>query len=269
MRKKLGARLILTLLIPIYFLGGCNSLRENTNSEKGKLAIVANGEDLIREGFVSKEGWRIDFNKVYVTLDKITAYQTDPPFNAQTDEQMKVSEKVVVLDNAKTVDLAAGDRILIRSVEAPPGRYNGLTWQIAVAETGPAAGNTMLLEGTAQKEDRNINFSIGVNKPVQYACGEFVGDDRKGILNAGGKADLETTFHFDHLFGDAVSAPDDAMNIDALGFDPLANLAENSAIDLDMTTLEKRLSPEEYQRLKQALTSLGHVGEGHCAKKGE
>ena len=54
-----------------------------------------------------------------------------------------------------------------------------------------------------------------------------------------------------------------------LGFDPLANLAENGAIDLDMTTLEKKLSPEEYQRLKQALTSLGHVGEGHCAKKGE
>ena len=55
----------MTLLIPIYFLGGCLSLRENTDSEKGKLAIVANGEDLIREGFVSKDGWRIDFNKVY------------------------------------------------------------------------------------------------------------------------------------------------------------------------------------------------------------
>jgi len=261
MRKKFFAG---SILIWIYFLTGCSSSIENTDSKIGKLAVLANGEDLIAEGFVSKDGWQLDFNNVYLSLDKITAYQTDPPFNAETEAKMKVSEQVVLLNNPKTVNLTTADRVLIAEVEAPPGKYNALTWQIA-----PIAGKTILLEGTAQKEDRNINFSIALNETVQYICGEFVGDDRKGFLKAEDKADLETTFHFDHLFGHAEVAPDDPMNVNALGFDPLANLAANDTIDLDMATLEKQLSPEAYRRLKEGLISLGHVGEGHCAEKGE
>lgn len=265
MRKKVLLRSILALSISIYCLGGCHK-RITDTSEKGKLSLIANGEDFIKEGFVAKDGWRVDFTKVNVTVDKITAYQTDPPFNAEKDEKMAISAKIVLLDTPTTVNLAADNRILVAQVEASPGFYNALSWQIATA--GPAENNTILLAGKAEKNERKINFAIALKKPVQYTCGEFVGQDRKGFLTPQGKADLEITFHFDHLFGDGEKSSDDKINLTALGFAPFANLAENGAIKADMTTLKNKLSAREYQKLERSLTSLGHVGEGHCAKQG-
>jgi hypothetical protein len=91
-----------------------------------------------------------------------------------------------------------------------------------------------------------------------------VGDDRKGFLDADGTADLEATFHFDHLFGDGEAPPEDEINTGALGFDPLAAIAEGNTLDLDQAGLEAQLSPADYDRLMGILPSLGHVGEGHC-----
>jgi len=34
----------------------------------GKLQFYANGEDFVRQGFVSKDGWSISFDHVYITL---------------------------------------------------------------------------------------------------------------------------------------------------------------------------------------------------------
>jgi hypothetical protein len=49
-----------------------------------------------------------------------------------------------------------------------------------------------------------------------------------------------------------------------LGFDPLAELAQDGTLNVSTSELESQLSPEEYQTLQEALNSLGHVGEGHC-----
>jgi len=47
----------------------------------GRLQVYANGEDFVRQGFVSKDGWSINFDHVYITLADITAYQTEPPYD--------------------------------------------------------------------------------------------------------------------------------------------------------------------------------------------
>jgi hypothetical protein len=91
-----------------------------------------------------------------------------------------------------------------------------------------------------------------------------VGDERKGILAAGEEADLEATFHFDHLFGDGEAPPDDDINTGALGFDPLAALASDGVLEADSDRLEADLDPADYAKLLEILPSLGHVGEGHC-----
>ena len=240
-------------------------------SQLGTLEIRANGEDFVRRGFISKDGWRIRFDHVYVNLADITAYQADPPFDpgAGGDIQAVVA---VHLDQSQTVDLAAGDEdaspILVGELAAAPGRYNALAWKMLPADEGPNAGSVLTMVGVGEKTGQTINFTIRVDQPYTYICGDFVGDQRKGILKAGGNADLEVTFHFDHLFGNGDVPVDDAVNTRALGFDPLAALADEGWLEADLGMLEEGLSVINYTLLESALSGLAHVGEGHC-KEGE
>jgi hypothetical protein len=77
-----------------------------------------------------------------------------------------------------------------------------------------------------------------------HACGEYLGDMRKGFVTVGGVADLEITLHLDHLFGRADKPADDEMNPDAPGFDAFASGGRHQF------SLEG--------------VHVGHVGEGHC-----
>ena len=236
------------------------------SGEKGTLALVANGEDFVRQGFVSKDGWQINFDHAYVTLADVTAYQTEPPFDPEGSEAIKATNEVVFVEEPQTIDLAEGSEdaepIEVVSEEAPTGDYNALAWKVVEATEGEAAGNTIVLDGTAEKDGQTIDFIINMNQPLAYTCGEFVGDERKGIVEGTDPAELETTFHFDHIFGDADA--DEAFNQDALGFDPLATLAQSGTLEVDQATLEEQLAPEEYEKLQTAIAGLGHVGEGHC-----
>jgi len=158
----------------------------------------------------------------------------------------------VSLDNVYTVDLAEGDEnappILVGEVsDAPVGHFNAISWKMVKASSGPAAGCSLVMIGAAEKDGHIVDFTISVEDGCVYSCGEYVGDERKGIVVDGGTADLEMTFHFDHIFGDADRPLDDELNLSAVGFEPLANTAEGGKADLDMTELH-----------------LGHVGEGHC-----
>lgn len=231
------------------------------------MEIRANGEDFVRQGFTSKDGWKLTFDHVFVTLADVTAYQTEPPYDAQQDTELKATQQVS-LGQTKTVDLAAGDAkaepILVGEVKAPVGRYNALAWKMPKASTGEAEGSVLLLVGKASKSGQTIPFRIKVDEQISYQCGEFVGDERKGALKAGDRADLEATFHFDHLFGDANTPASDDLNKGALGFQPLAAIAKAGKVDADMATLKQSLSATDFETFKSLLPSLGHVGEGHC-----
>lgn len=231
----------------------------------GTLQVRANGEDFVRQGFVTKDGWQIAFDHVYVTLANVAALQTDPPFDA-TDTADPVVIERVALPGTHTVDLAAGDAdaapLLVGEVAAPAGRYNALTWQMVPAPEGDAAGAGVLLVGTATQDETTLPFRIALDMTSEQVCGDFVGDERKGILAADGVADVEATFHFDHIFGDGDAPADDPINTDAIGFAPFAALATNGAVDVDMATLREQLPPADLALLEEA--HLPHVGEGHC-----
>ena len=115
------------------------------------------------------------------------------------------------------------------------------------ATSGPSAGYSLVMIGTAEKDGHVENFSIKLDTVCMYSCGEYVGDERKGILSEGSSTDLEMTFHFDHLFGDAKTPADDELNLGAPGFEALLAMPEGGGSDMDMAELH-----------------LGHVGEGHC-----
>lgn len=236
-------------------------------AEAGTLVIRANGEDFVREGFTSRDGWDISFDHVYVSLANITASQTDPPFNPEAGEALSADAQVVVAE-PQVVDLAEGDEaadpVLVAELDAPAGRFNALSWTMPPATDGPSAGYSLWLQGTAAKDGQTLPFTLQLTEELAFTCGDFVGDERKGILEANDTADLEATFHFDHLFGDGEAPADDDINTGALGFDPLAALAENGEVNLDSTALGARLSSEDYATFLNILPSLGHVGEGHC-----
>ncbi len=257
-------------LLPLFSCSNtpvANESNQQVTSGEGTLQLRANGEDFVRKGFVSKDGWQISFAHVYVNLAEVKAYQTDPPYDAHQGGEIQAKETVTLV-SMKTVDLAEGDEnaepILVAEVPAKAGQYNALSWQMTPGTSEPNQDYPLVLIGQASKDGKTINFHLKINQELAFKCGEFVGEERKGILAPGGTASLEATFHFDHLFGDGKSPPDDEINTGALGFSPLANIAENNQIDADLTSLQAKLAPADYEKLKGILPSLGHVGEGHC-----
>lgn len=243
------------------------------NQNQSTLKLVANGEDFVRQGFVSKDGWKISFDRVDVNLSDVTAYQINPPFEPTETtniDSLQSQEKISLVDTETIVDLAQGsaeaEPIIVTNIEVPPGFYNALAWKIdTAAENTPLAGKTMVLQGQASKDNQVINFDISFNRPIQYLCGEYIGDERKGIVTAEKGSEIEMTLHFDHLFGDSQTSADEALNVDALGFQPLADLAAGDRLIIDDATLAQKLSSSNQEKLTNALVGLGHVGEGHCA----
>ena len=256
---------IMALLIGTVTLIGCGG---GGGEAVGTLQFYANGEDFVREGFVSKDGWSINFDHVYVHLADVAAYQTDPPYDPH-DSAIISGDVEVSLPSTYTVDLAEGeedaDPTLVGEVQnVSVGHYNAVSWQMEKAPSDPAAGHSLVIVGTAEKGGESIEFTISVEEEYGYCCGEYVGDERKGIVQDGGTADVEMTFHFDHIFGDFDVPPDDHVNAGAIGFEPFAELADNGQVSEDLASLEAKLSADDYQTLVDTLPTLGHVGEGHC-----
>jgi hypothetical protein len=254
--------MVLAILV-VGLLAGCGT------QETGTLQFRANGEDFVRQGFVSKDGWAIAFDHVFVNLTDIAGYQTDPPYDPHAGGEVE-AQVTAGLEDTHTVDLAEGGAdappILVgQATGVPAGHYNANAWKMFKGTEGPASGYSLVLVGKAEKDGQTVDFVIEVENEYIYTCGEYVGDERKGILEKDGTADLEMTFHFDHIFGDAETPMDDDLNISAPGFDPFAGIVGGSgALQINMSGLQESLSPADYQMLVDILPTLGHVGEGHC-----
>ncbi|MFC1944464.1 DUF4382 domain-containing protein [Chloroflexota bacterium] len=262
-RHTLALPLIVCFIASMMF-AGCSGDGE----EVGTLQFRANGEDFVRQGFVSKDGWSIEFDHVYLCLVDVSAYRIDPPYDPHTDSDIDADVEIE-LTGVHTIDLAEGgenaEPILVGQVEdAETGHYNAVSWKMVKGESGPLEGYCLVIMGTAEKDGRTIDFTISVEEEYEYSGGEYVGDERKGIVQDGGMSDVEMTFHFDHIFGDGDIPVDDHLNIGAVGFAPFADIAEGSTVDEDMAGLRGKLSTEDYRILTDTLVTLGHVGEGHC-----
>ncbi|MCF8011508.1 MAG: DUF4382 domain-containing protein [Clostridiales bacterium] len=276
-------KLYLSVLALTFFLAvvsGCSS-GENSQQDKeqtskqveqkeqtGTLHFKANGEDFVRQGFTSKDGWDIAFEHVYVNLAAVTGYQSEPAYKAEDGGKIQPKNKVA-LSEAHVVDLAKGsenaDPILVGQVEdVPVGHYNAISWKMVHAETGPSKGYSLAVTGEAVKDGKTVNFTIKDGTEYKYTGGEYIGDERKGFVKEGEKAELEMTFHFDHVFGDAGAPADGGLNAAAPGFDPFAEAAENGTLNASISELEDKMCSEDYKMLKNVLPTLGHVGEGHC-----
>ncbi len=248
------SRFLVPVLVVLSAIGMMLASCGGEGAATGTLGLYANGEDFVRQGFVSKDGWNIIFDHVYVTLGEITAYQTDPPYDPHSGGGIDGDVRVG-LAGLHTVDLAGGGEdappILVGEVQdAEAGHYNAISWEMTRASSGPASGYSLMMIGTGERNGEVTNFTITVEEEYRYSCGEYVGDERKGFVSEGETADLEMTFHFDHIFGDMETPQDDELNLSALGFQPFAAAAENGRAEANLADLGD--------------LHLGHVGEGHC-----
>lgn len=274
MKKRYSGIFKVLLVVSLVFLAGCGAENAVTSDdqvmddavETGTLAITANGEEFSREGFLSKDGWELTFDQIYATMGNIVAYQSDPPYD--TGQGRDISYKTMVeLAGVYTVNLAdpQSDPVQLDQLQdVPTGHYNALSWDMLRAAEGPSAGYCLLLIGQAEKEGVVIDFSLGIEQEVAYMGGDYIGDERKGILLPGGTADLEMTFHFDHLFGVGEEDAADSLNLEAFGFEPLAVLSVDGVLETDLTALQTALNDDDYALLISIMTHLAHVGEGHC-----
>ena len=212
------------------------------------LTLFASGQDLATEGFhapqLTRDGWSLEFDRITVTFADVTAWRTDPPFQADGPE---ISGAALSFGGPFTVDLVdadARDRVEVVAAAADAGHYNALSFVLAPATEGEFAGFSLVFEGTARRDGQEVAFTLATRDAVAHACGEYVGDERKGFVTAGEGGDLEITLHLDHVFGRADKNADDPMNLEALGFDAFA---AGGLQEFSMDGLH-----------------VGHVGEGHC-----
>ena len=113
------------------------------------------------------------------------------------------------------------------------------------------------------KDVDTIDFIIKIENEYVYLAGDYVGDELKGVVVEDSAADLEMTFHFDHIFGDADTPLDDTLNVGAPGFGPFADISTAGVLDVNMAQLQTNMEAGAYQKLLDMLPTLGHVGEGH------
>lgn len=210
----------------------------------GSLTLFATGEDLATEGFtapeLTKDGWALEFRSITATFDQITAWQTDPPFMADSAEIAGTALPVAGPFTIDLVDADENDRVALTRVDATPGHYNALSWALVPG----ADGFSLVLDGIARKNGQEVAFTLRSADSMLHACGEYLGDARKGFVTDAAGSDLEITLHLDHLFGRADKPADDDMNLGAAGFD---GFATGGVHDISLAGMH-----------------LGHVGEGHC-----
>jgi len=276
--RSLGIALMVLALAGLFAFAGCApeepaepdvDIDVNDELAEGTLVFIADGEEHAREGTRSKDEWDITFANAYVTLGDMIAYQTDPPYDTDDGWDLDYEHKVE-LPGVHTIDLAdpGSDPAIVGEVDgAVTGHYNATSWSMLRADSGPAEGYAMVFIGSAEKDGEVVDFTLRFDREIAYQGGEYVGDVRKGILEADGEAEIEMTFHFDHFFGRDDKDPDDPMNVAALGFDPLAAVAVNGSLDVSVGDLEDLLSAEDFAKLEDILLHFGHVGEGHCLAK--
>ncbi len=212
------------------------------------LTVFASGEDLATRGFteprLTRDGWQLTFTRILATFDEVTAWRADPPFAADGPDIAGTPLRFGGPFTVDLVDADDADRVPLATVPAGEGFYNALSWALVPAPGGDFPGFSLVFEGTASRAGQEVAFTLATRDAIAHACGEYIGDARKGFVAPGAPGALEITLHLDHLFGRADRPADGAMNTQAPGFDAFAagGMQEFSLGDLH----------------------LGHVGEGHC-----
>ena len=219
-------------------------------NNRGTIRFTANGEDFIANGFVSKDGWNINFDRVLVNLSGITAYNPE-------DTKLKAELPGPYLVNLKDSPIVE----VANLKDLPKGNYQSLKFNLTPLKEGEFKGYSIIMEGEAEKNGERLDFLIKLNEELTFDGREgYVGDRIKGLLKED-ETEVEMTFHFDHIFGDIEADANDHINTGSPGFDFFMPLSGEGRLTAEQDELR---GFENYSLLIGSIETLGHLGEGHC-----
>lgn len=249
MRLNIKKSLILLLVVLV------SAITIGCSKKTGNILFTANGEEFVVDGLISKEGWQIQFSSLLINIDSPEAYNPNHP-------ELKALLKGHHLINLKRGTTEKPEVSVAILPDVQTGNYQSLRFSLKQIESGEYAGFSIVLKGNAEKEDEKIPFEIKLDEELTFDGLEgYVGDSIKGILKAGKTADVEMTFHFDHLFGNIEMGADDHVNSGSPGFEFFLPYIKDNKIDV---TQDQTKSNPQYDKLIQSIETLGHLGEGHC-----
>ena len=271
----------------------CASDNATNLTQTGTLQLKANGEDFVRNGFTSEDGWAITFTSVYANINGATSYQLSETSNTKVQAGKSLPTEVNFHAGHPTTGVAEGtsyvgftgehflslkqDAFVVDSNStAVVGNYNRLNFNVKKATSSSKGivsdyiGYTIVLIGTAVKSGNTVNFTLKFDQETSYTgCGP---NGHKGVVTSGGSAESEMTFHFDHIFGNqsegsATPSDPEKINFVAIGFTPFEQLdasAYPKTLNKTQTEMAAGMANATYVQLVNAITTLGHSGEAHC-----
>ncbi len=275
-------------------------------SASGTLAVAASGEQAAVEGWpfeadgevvAMDDGWSIEMERVLVSVDELTLAGAD-------------GERAAVTLEPVVFDLHDGPTEIARFDAVPARRWERLDYRVSPPRAGArasgsvtdadvahmiASGISMLLEARATHPEHGA-FEISLGVPITISnerCEKEDGTDGV-VVPASGVAQIELTFHLDHVFFDsygerepalrfeawAAAAGDDrVVTLEDLASQPLADLRGLDGAPLRDPTgtplaydpgPSPLSSPDLRSFVLAAIATTGHLdGEGHCAYRVE
>ena len=192
-------------------------------------------DELLQQGFTSKDFWQIRFEHLYITFD----------------------------GKGRTIDLSDGDEPLSAilsqwqgneaNIKGASDQTSQLSGRIMKATSGPSQGYGIYFQGKAYRENSQVAFTIKFEQEFLVKC-PFQSNSQSTSQNTSkSKTDVALSLRLENLFGDARLPADGRVNRVALGFDAFAELAEKDSLVIDMATLKQRLAPEAFNTLEKQL----------------
>ena len=306
--KRFFYSALLLCSLGILVIAGCDDSETSSDATgTGTLAFTANGEGFVHDGFVSEDGWAINFDHVYANIASPTAYQVAQSSSARhaghAHGDIPDGSAHVTLEGEFFVDLkrqgASSSVFSLGEVNnAAIGNYNYLNFSLKnIHTTGSGAvtpskvlndgdtrdpsdyeGYCLILIGTATKSgEAAVNFTFKFNQQMKFtSCGPQEDLDENGtadgILASGSNAKTQMTFHFDHVFGDKEEVdngiPADTKDPTAMNFWGIGfEPFKDVGSSLTQAQMASGMTDHVYFHLYSTLKTLAHLGEAHCSSQ--
>jgi len=275
-------RIVAAVFIFTILLSSCDGSKEISNDGKtektGTLIFNVNGRHYSSAMFVSEEGWEINLNHVYVSIENPTALQVPVEKNlsrhgGHDHAEIPTGTAHAVLKGLYFIDLHSDSPQkpvfeLGRITDAAIGNYNYINFSLknlpedlkdVTDKTDDNAaerykGYSMILVGTAKNiDEKTFPFEFKFDQEMSFQeCGPQSNEiENNGVLAENCTASIEMTFHINSIFGDdsephgPYEPSPGSLNFLAVGFNPFYYCAgepeKTGDIEFDLKSDKKKL----------------------------
>ncbi|MDV2998657.1 MAG: hypothetical protein N5P05_000263 [Chroococcopsis gigantea SAG 12.99] len=201
-----------------------------TPLDEENVSLTIEADNTIKNGLTSKDGWKLQFHHLYVTIAKMK------PAANMSYEKNHGNNTITLVEVPTTIDIISPRTPSLKSSENKT--------------------HAVIINGVATKDDRRIEFTLSFDRERDYICDRLTKGNN--YLAPQPPQQIDTSLGFERLFGNAERAASDTINQNAIGFQPLANLSRNQSLNLDEASLKT------YLPLTQNLTNVNNISDNNC-----